>query len=281
MKTKRHNEKKDEKERDSMSVLSEILATKRTEVAHQREKLPIHVLQEQLIDAPPIRDFRAAIAQARAEQGIALIAEIKKASPSKGVLREDFDPYAIAQTYAESGAACLSVLTDERYFQGKLEYLRTIRQQVGIPLLRKDFIIDPWQIVETRAAGADALLLIVAALPCNDLRSLLQMTREYGMTALVEAHDAGELAEALEAGADFIGINNRDLHTFRTTLTVTLDMLKNMPRDASAMIVSESGIFTRQDVITLSEAGVDAVLVGEALMRKTDIGAKVRELLGA
>ena len=263
-----------------MSVLSEILATKRTEVAHQREKIPLHRMQEQVIDAPPVRDFAAAIRQARATQGCALIAEVKKASPSKGVLREDFDPYLIAQEYAASGATCLSVLTDEPYFQGKLEYLRRIRRLVDIPLLRKDFIIDPWQIVESRMAGADALLLIVAALPCKDLRHCLEATREYGMTALVEAHDADELQEALEAGADFIGINNRDLHTFRVTLSTTLNLLAKMPRSENVTVVSESGIFTRHDVETLAHAGVDAVLVGEALMRESDIGAKVRELLG-
>ncbi len=263
-----------------MSVLSEILATKRTEVAHQREKMPMHRMQEQVIDAPPTRDYKAAIVQARAARGVALIAEVKKASPSKGVLRENFDPYAIAQEYAASGATCLSVLTDEPYFQGKLEYLRRIRRLVDIPLMRKDFIIDPWQIVESRMAGADALLLIVAALPCKDLRHCLETTREYGMTALVEVHDADEMQEAIEAGADFVGINNRDLHTFRTTLSTTLNLLKQMPRDADTVIVSESGIFTRTDVESLGQAGVDAVLVGEALMRETDIGAKVHELLG-
>ena len=263
-----------------MSVLSEILATKRTEVAHKRDKFPIHRMQEQLIDAPPVRDFKAAIGRARAEQGMALIAEVKKASPSKGVLRENFDAYEIAQTYAQAGATCLSVLTDEPYFQGKLEYLRGIRQQIEVPLLRKDFIIDPWQIVESRIAGADALLLIVAALPCADLRQLLALTYEYGMSALVEVHDAGEMREAIEAGADFIGINNRDLHTFRTTIAVTLDMLAAAPHAADTTIVSESGIFTHADVETLARAGVDAVLVGEALMRETDIAAKVHELLG-
>lgn len=263
-----------------MSVLSEILATKRTEVAHQREKMPMHRMQEQVIDAPAARDYKAAIVQARAERGVALIAEVKKASPSKGVLRENFDPYAIAQEYAASGATCLSVLTDEPYFQGKLEYLRRIRRLVDIPLMRKDFIIDPWQIVESRMAGADALLLIVAALPCKDLHHCLETTREYGMTALVEVHDADEMQEAMEAGADFIGINNRDLHTFRTTITTTLNLLKQMPASGDTVIVSESGIFTRADVESLGQAGVDAVLVGEALMRETDISAKVRELLG-
>ena len=264
-----------------MSVLSEILATKRTEVAHKREKLPIHSLQERLIDAPPVRDFKAAIRRAHEAQGMALIAEVKKASPSKGVLREDFDPYEIASTYVEAGATCLSVLTDERYFQGKLEYLSNIRRQVAIPVLRKDFIVDPWQIVESRAEGADAILLIVTALPCEDLRRCLAMTREYGMTPLVEVHDADELCEAVEAGADFIGINNRDLHTFRTTINVTLDLLATTSCAEDTIIVSESGIVTRADVLALTKAGVHAVLVGEALMREADIAAKVRDLMGA
>lgn len=260
-----------------MSMLSEILATKRTEVQLRREQVTLHALQEQLINAPPPRDFRAALTKA---PGTALIAEVKKASPSKGVIREDFDPLAIAQTYAENGAACLSVLTDEKYFQGKLEYLRQIRDLISIPLLRKDFIIDAWQIAESRAAGADAILLIVAALSPPDLRCFLKLSAEYGLAALVEVHDAEEMREALDAGADLIGINNRDLHTFRTTLAVTLDLLATVPHDSGILFVSESGIFTRADVEKLEAAGVDAILVGESLMREADIGAKVRALLG-
>ena len=211
---------------------------------------------------------------------MALIAEVKKASPSKGVIREDFDPVAIAREYADNGATCLSVLTDEKYFQGKLEYLRQIRKAVTLPLLRKDFTIDPYQIVESRAAGADAILLIVAALPNKDLCYYLKIARQYDLAALVEVHDREELEEALEAGADLIGINNRDLHTFRSSLSVTLDLLSDLPPDPNRLVVSESGIFTRADVEKLGQAGVNAVLVGEALMRERDIGAKVRELLG-
>jgi indole-3-glycerol phosphate synthase len=261
-----------------MSVLSEILATKRSEVALRQEQIPAAVMQEWLLDAPPPRDFRAALSQAK---DVALIAEVKKASPSKGVIREDFDPIAIAKIYAENGATCLSVLTDTPYFQGKLEYLSQIRTQVTLPILRKDFTIDPWQVVESRAAGADAILLIVAALSPPDLRSLLSITREYGMAALVEVHDRDEMVEALNAGADLIGINNRDLHTFRTTLTTTLNLLAEFPPDPGRFIVSESGIFTGADVKKLQAAGVDAILVGEALMREADIGAKVRELVGS
>jgi len=261
-----------------MSILSEILATKRTDVSHRRVKMPLHVLQEQLIDAPPIRDFKAALIN---PHGATLIAEVKKASPSKGVIRADFDPLAIARIYAENGAHCLSVLTDEPYFQGHLDYLREIRQIVSTPLLRKDFIVDPWQVVESRTAGADAILLIIAALCPQDLKCLLALTRDYGMAALVEVHDAEELTEALDAGADLIGINNRDLHTFRVSLATTLDLLREIPAERDVTVVSESGIFTRADVVKLAEAGVHAVLVGEALMREGDIAAKVRELTGS
>jgi len=262
-----------------MSMLSEILATKRTEVAYQRERVSAAMLQERLIDAPPLRDFRAALRQSRTQP--ALIAEVKKASPSKGVIREDFDPLEIARIYAENGAACLSVLTDTKYFQGKLEYLAQIREIVSLPLLRKDFMVDSYQLAESRAAGADAILLIVAALDPQDLRSFLQCAQELGLAALVEVHDGEELREALEAGADLIGINNRDLHTFRTTLSVTLDLLKDLPPDSDRLIVSESGIFTCADIAKLREVGVDAILIGEALMREADIGAKMRDLLRA
>jgi indole-3-glycerol phosphate synthase len=260
-----------------MSVLSEILATKRTEVAFLKERTPVQVLQEQLQTAPPTRDFRAALATA---QGTALIAEVKKASPSKGVIRENFDAIEIAQTYAANGATCLSILTDEKYFQGKLEYLHQIREVVSLPILRKDFIVDPWQIPQSRVAGADAILLIVAALCPQDLRGMIKMAAEYDLAALVEVHDAEEMQEALDAGAKLIGINNRNLHTFRVSLSGTLDLLPTLPPDPERLIVSESGIFTREDVETLEAAGVHAILVGESLMREAEIGPKVRALLG-
>lgn len=259
-----------------MSVLSEILATKRTEVAFLKERTSLQVLNARLQDAPPTRDFRGALASAH---GTALIAEVKKASPSKGVIRADFDAVTIAQTYADNGATCLSVLTDEKYFQGKLDYLQQIREVVSVPLLRKDFIVDPWQIPQSRAAGADAVLLIVAALCPNDLRGMIKMAAAYDLAALVEVHDAEEMQEALDAGADLIGINNRNLHTFRTSLSVTLELLPTLPPDPNRLLVSESGIFTREDIDTLESAGINAILVGESLMREADIGAKVRELL--
>lgn len=260
-----------------MSMLSEILATKRTEVQRLREHVPVQQLQERLLDVPPARDFRGAL---RGSGQPRLIAEVKKASPSKGVIRADFDPIEIALAYAASGASCLSVLTDEQYFQGRLAYLSEIRAAVDLPLLRKDFIVDAYQIVESRLHGADAILLIVAALCPTDLRRFLSSAEEYGLAALVEVHDAEELREAVDAGADFIGINNRDLHTFRTSLKVTLELIDQIAERERFTIVSESGIFTHADVLQLHEHGVDAILVGEAFMREADIGAKVREILG-
>lgn len=260
-----------------MSMLSEILATKHTEVKFRMEQTSAHAMQEKLMDAPPARDFRAAIANSGE---IALLAEVKKASPSKGIIREDFDPIEIAKIFASNGAACLSVLTDEKYFKGKLEYLSNIHEVVEIPLLRKDFIVNSWQIVESKAAGADAILLIVAALSPKDLTNYIKLATEYGLAALVEVHDKDEMKEAIDAGADLIGINNRDLHTFRTNLSVTLDLVANLPPDPKRLIVSESGIFTRADVLRLQEVGVNAILVGEALMREADIGAKMNELRG-
>ena len=261
-----------------MSILSEILATTRTHVERCKARTPLLELRQRVSELPPTRDFRGALRNAA---GTALIAEVKKASPSKGVIRRDFNAQSIARIYAENGAACLSVLTDTPYFQGRLEYLHQIRNIVSIPLLRKDFIVDPWQIYESRLEGADAVLLIVAALGKADLCSYLALARENNLAALVEVHDGEELEEALDAGADLIGVNNRDLHTFRTCLDVTLDLVKRVPPEKDILLVSESGIFKRADVLQLEEAGVGAVLVGESLMRETDIGAKVRELLGA
>jgi indole-3-glycerol phosphate synthase len=260
-----------------MSMLSEILATKKTEVELRRRKCSLEQLEQKIATLPPTRNFLGALLAAPRP---AIIAEVKKASPSKGVIREDFDPVEIAKIYAANGAACLSVLTDEQYFQGHLDYLCAIRKVVDIPILRKDFTVDVWQAAETRAAGADAILLIVAALSSADLAEGLAAAKKYGLTALVEVHDADELEQALACGAELIGINNRDLHTFRTTLSTTVSLLKRIPADRadSIHIVSESGIFTAADIAMLRSAGVTAALVGEALMREADIGAKLREL---
>ena len=257
-----------------MSVLSEILAAKRTEVDCARRRLPHTELEKRIADLAPTRDFVEALKSATRP---ALIAEVKKASPSKGVIREDFDPVAIARIFADGGAACLSVLTDEPYFQGHLSFLRAIADVTDVPLLRKDFIIDDYQILESRAAGADAILLIAAALTFTQLEWLLEGSRALGMAAIVEVHDAEELELALSTSARIIGLNNRDLHTFRTTLTVTEDLAPRIPSDR--LIVSESGINTRGDVDRLASAGVHAVLVGESLMREPDIASKLRELL--
>ena len=259
-----------------MSVLSEILAAKRTEVDCAKGRISAEELVCQIGDMEAPRNFLGALQKLA---GPALIAEVKKASPSKGVIREDFEPVQIAQTFVEGGASCLSVLTDEPFFQGRLSYLRDIRAAVDLPLLRKDFIIDEYQILESRAAGADAILLIVAALTDKDLALFIDRARGLGMEALVEVHDEDELGIALSSSAEIIGINNRDLHTFRTTLDTTLNLVTLIPK--CRFVVSESGINNRADVERLGRAGVGAVLVGESLMRERDIAAKMRELLGA
>ncbi len=259
-----------------MSVLSEILAAKRTEVDTMRRRIPAAELERRIADLPPTRDFVGALRGAPAP---ALIAEVKKASPSKGVIREDFHPVEIARTYAEGGAACLSVLTDEPFFQGHLSYLCAIREAVDRPLLRKDFLIDEYQILESRAAGADAVLLIAAASTRPELVRMLELSAALGLAALVEVHDGDELDDVLQTPAQIVGINNRDLHTFRTTLQTTVDLMPRIPADR--LVVSESGINRRADVERLADAGVHAVLVGESLMREPDIAAKLRELLGA
>lgn len=269
-------------------ILDKILADKRAEVEALHKSAPAEYLMTMALEADPPLDFRAAIAPLLTKEGlgevrsarsdIRLIAEVKKASPSKGIIRPDFDPVAIARRYEETGASAISVLTDEKYFQGKLEYLTQIREAVGIPLLRKDFIIHRIQVYEARAAGADAILLIAAALPPHDLRVLMGVARDLGMDSLVEVHTAEELETAIEAGARIIGINNRDLQTFETGLETTLELAAKVPPDR--VLVSESGINTRADVERLMAAGVDAILVGESLVREPDPRTKVRELLG-
>jgi indole-3-glycerol phosphate synthase len=257
------------------TILDQIVATKRSEVAAARRAVGEAQLERQVADAPPVRDFFAPLAQGGP---IRLIAEVKKASPSKGIIRADFDPLAIARTYAEHGAACLSVLTDVEYFQGNLEYLRHVRQAVTTPVLRKDFIIDAYQLLEARAAGADAVLLIAECLDDCQLRSLHNRALELGMTPLVELYEPANLDRVLAAGAVLIGINNRDLRTFKTDLDHTLRMAERVPDEC--VLVGESGIRTRADVLRLQSAGVDAMLVGETLMAQADIGAAVDELLG-
>ena len=222
----------------------------------------------------PPRDFIAALRR----DTVALIAEVKKASPSKGVFVEDFDPVALAQTYEANGAAAISVLTDQPFFQGSLDYLRAIRQAVGLPLLRKDFIIDPYQVAEARAAGADAVLLIVAALTDDQLAHLHAEVTEFGMAALVEVHDEAELARAVVVGATLIGVNNRDLRTFDVDLNTTGRIAASVPDNVT--LVAESGIKNVADVAQMGLLGAHAVLVGESLVTAEDTAAKVRELAG-
>jgi indole-3-glycerol phosphate synthase len=257
------------------TILDKIVATKQREIAEAKARIPEAALRTQLAIAPEVRDFFGALA---APGPIRLIAEVKKASPSKGVIREDFEPVAIAKTYEAHGASCLSVLTDVSYFQGSLEYLTAVRQAVGIPVLRKDFVLDPYQVVEARAAGADAVLLIAECLDDCSLRSLFNRIVELGMTPLVELYDEANLPRVLDAGATLIGINNRDLHTFEVDFERTSRMREKIPADC--VLVGESGINTRADAVMLEKAGVNAMLVGESLMRQADIGAAVDALLG-
>jgi indole-3-glycerol phosphate synthase len=256
-------------------ILDDIIAHKKEELAETKRRFPFTEIKARAADAGPVRGFGEALS---AGTGIRLIAEVKKASPSKGVIREDFDPIAIARTYEKSGASCISVLTEQKFFQGKLEYLGAIRKTVGLPLLRKDFIIDEYQIHEARAAGADAILLIAACLDKSQLQDHMGTSAQLGLDVLVESHTYRELDKSLLAGAMLIGINNRDLTTFTISLQTTLDLVKDIPDDRT--IVSESGIKTREDVLNLQQAGVDAILVGESLMREKDVESKVKELLG-
>jgi indole-3-glycerol phosphate synthase len=256
-------------------ILDTILEHKRQEVLESKSRLPVAELVTRARDQQPPRDFRAAIDGWGA---IRLIAEMKKASPSAGVIRENFEPGKLAADCETAGAAAVSVLTDERFFQGVLDYLAEVKDRVGLPVLRKDFIIDEYQVYESRAAGADALLLIVRTLAASDLKRWCELAGELGMHALVEVHSEEEVETALDVGAEIIGINNRDLETFRTDLATTARLRKLLGGDKT--VVSESGISSRDDMELLEGVGVDAVLVGEVIMRSADVGAKVRELLG-
>jgi indole-3-glycerol phosphate synthase len=259
----------------SDNILARIIEHKRGEVAKAMQLRPVESLRDQLAAAPPLRDFVGAL---RATTDIALIAEVKKASPSAGVIRVDFDPVAIARTYEAHGAACLSVLTDEHFFQGHLDFLRAVRQAVQIPVLRKDFIIDRYQVMEARAAGADCILLIAECLDDCHLRDLYFYASELGMESLIEIYDPENLDRVLKLDPALVGVNNRDLRTMVTDLDHTLRLA---PRLAPAtLLVSESGIQFRQDVDRLKAGGAKAMLVGETLMRSPDIGRAVDELLG-
>jgi indole-3-glycerol phosphate synthase len=257
------------------NILDQIVETKRREIVAARQRVPEAELERRVAGLPPARGFTAALRQ---PGEVNIIAEVKKASPSAGVIRADFDPVAIAQTYERHGAACISVLTDEPYFQGRLAYLTAIREAVGRPLLRKDFVLDRYQLLEARLAGADAALLIAEILPGDRLAELHRDAVALGLDVLVELHDAEQLPRVLDCGAALVGINNRDLRTFTTRLEHTLELMPRIP--AGVTVVSESGIRTHADLERLAAAGVRAVLVGESLMRSPDIGAALDALRG-
>lgn len=256
-------------------VLSEICETKRTEISAAKSSVSEAELKSRLAEVDPPRDFLAALKEA---SGIGLIAEVKKASPSAGLIRENFDPVEIAITYESAGAACISCLTDEPYFQGKLEYLTAIRNAVSIPVMRKDFILDRYQVTEARAAGADCILLIAECLNDCEMRDLYFYASELGMECLVEVYDPENLDRVLKLEAPLIGINNRNLKTFVTDLKHSTDLAVKVPD--TTYLVSESGIRERSDVEHLLQFGVRGILVGETLMRQEDIAAKVHELRG-
>jgi indole-3-glycerol phosphate synthase len=258
------------------TILDQIVETKWREIEAAKRAVPEAELERRVAGLPPARDFPAAL---RRPGEVRVIAEVKKASPSAGVIRPDFDPVTIARTYERHGAAAVSVLTDGPYFQGSLQHLTTVRGAVALPLLRKDFVLDRYQLVEARLAGADAALLIAECLPGDRLAALQRQATELGLHTLVELHDAAELPRVLDCGAAVIGINNRDLRTFVTRLEHTLDLLPMIPADR--VVASESGIKTHADLKRLGEGGASAVLVGESLMRSPDIGAALDALRGS
>jgi len=259
---------------DMSTILDTIVAQKRCEIAAAKECLSEAELERQSAQLGAVRDFEAALRQ----PGIQVIAEVKKASPSAGVIRTNFDPVGIARTYERHGAACVSVLTDRSFFQGDIAHLRQVRAAVDRPLLRKDFILERYQLLESRIAGADCVLLIAEILPGAALPTLFRQARELGLQILVELHDADQVARVVDSGATLIGVNNRDLRTFATRLEHTLELSGRIPRDRC--LISESGIRNNADVRRLAAAGVKAVLVGETLMRAEDIGQELERLWG-
>src|SRR5262245_6446586 len=260
------------------TVLDRILAHKREDVAVRKARVPIAELERRVRSAPTPRAFGRRLRETVALGRPAVIAEIKKTSPSKGVIRADFDPAAIARSYAEAGATCLSVLTDTEFFQGQDTHLEAVRSTVSLPALRKDFLVDRYQVFESRLLGADCVLLIVAALGRDELRTLHLLARDLALDVLIEVHDEAELDRASELGARLIGVNNRDLRTFETTLETTFRLLPRMPKDV--LVVSESGIATPRHVADLRARGVHTFLVGEAFMREPDPGGALRRLFG-
>lgn len=258
------------------TILKKILDRKAEEVAERKIFASLSDLESAARTADPCRGFTASLLERINHKRPAVIAEIKKASPSKGLIREHFEPAAIAESYAENGAACLSVLTDRDFFQGEESYLEEARAACKLPVIRKDFIIDPWQIAESRAIGADCILLIVAALAPEQLKELAASARQFGLDCLVEVHNRDELNQALALDANLIGINNRDLHTFKTSLSVTYNLLPLIPEGTA--VITESGIHIREDVEEMLSHGVYGFLVGESFMRAAEPGEKLKEL---
>lgn len=257
-------------------ILIKILDRKQEEIEERSDSVSISELKDRIALASPVRGFVKAIENKIAQGEPAVIAEIKKASPSKGIIRHDFDPLAIAQSYEKGGATCLSVLTDVDFFQGSDAYLLLAREACSLPVIRKDFIIDPYQVYEARAISADCILLIVAALTDEQLKELSELAAEVGLDVLVEVHDAEELERALQLNTKLIGINNRNLRTFETSLQTTIDLLSKMPNDR--IVVTESAIHTSDDVALMRQHNVNTFLVGEAFMRAEDPGEKLTEL---
>ena len=259
-------------------MLNEIIARRRADLDEQRRETPPETMQARAADAPPTRGFIKALRAAHSQGRPAVIAEMKRASPSKGLLREAYDPVAIAEDYAGHGASCLSVLTEARFFQGSAEHLQRVRAAVDLPLLRKDFLFDPYQLYEARWLGADAVLLIVAALADQSLRSLAELAAELDLDVLVEVHDERELARALALDCPLIGINNRDLHTFEVDLNTSIRLNQQLP--AGHLAVCESGIGSADDYRKLSEHGLNTFLIGERLMRAESPGEALAEVFG-
>jgi indole-3-glycerol phosphate synthase len=261
-----------------LNVLERIMAVKRAEVAAAKDAVPLSEVQSRAADAPPCRDFISSLKKKIAGASPAVIAEIKRASPSRGVLREDFAPADIARSYETGGAACLSVLTDRQFFQGRPEHLQAARTACSLPVLRKDFIFDPYQVHEARAMGADCILLIAACLTVEEMKGLEETAATLGMAVLVEVHDATEHGAALELRTPLVGVNNRDLRTFETRLETTLGLLARIPKDR--LVITESGILSSADVSRMRGNGVHAFLVGEAFMRAADPGTALRSMFG-
>jgi len=256
-----------------MNILREIVAYKKKRMAEEKEKNPLAKLKDRIDTLPPTRDFKRAISL---PGKISLICEIKRASPSSGLICKDFHPPKIAQIYEKNGAVAISVLTEDKYFQGDILHLSSVKQSVNIPILRKDFIIDEYQLYESRAFGADALLLIASVLDGARISQFVKITKNLGMEALVEVHSGEDLEKVLSTPAEIIGINNRNLKDFTVDLNVTKELRKKIPREK--IVVSESGIKTREDVLLLKNAGINAILIGQVLLESEDIGRKLEEM---